>query len=203
MRSGGDETFSDGNETIISPASVVLSTDNARLAVMDLTAIAGIEDRYQITLFGSGPNTILSINAVALDGEHHGSFPSGNGTEGGDFVVEFEIQGIQPSLASIQKNIFTPTCSVSGCHSGPPSGSLPDGMDLGSADASFNSLINIASVQDPTISRVAVGDPDNSYLIHKLEGTAVQGLQMPRGGPFLDQATIDVIRLWIASGAPR
>ena len=76
-------------------------------------------------------------------------------------------------------------------------------MDLGSADASFNSLINIASVQDPTISRVAVGDPDNSYLIHKLEGTAVQGLQMPRGGPFLDQATIDVIRLWIASGAPR
>jgi hypothetical protein len=203
VRSGGDGTFSDGNETVITPVSVALSTANARLAIMDLSGIPAVEDHYQITLFGSGPNMILSINAVALDGEHPGSFPSGNGTEGGDFVVEFEIQGVQPSLASIQKNIFTPTCSVAGCHSGPPGPNLPGGMDLSSSDASFNSLINIASVQEPTIFRVAVGDPNNSYLIHKLEGTAAQGLQMPRGGPFLDQATINVFRLWIDSGALR
>jgi len=146
---------------------------------------------------------ILGINAAALDGEFMGSFPSGDGTEGGDFVVEFEVQGIQPSLASIQNNIFTPTCSVAGCHSGPPGPNLPTGMDLSSAAASFSSLINIASFQEPAIFRVAVGDADNSYLIHKLEGTSVQGSRMPQGGPFLDQATIDVIRLWIDSGAPQ
>ena len=203
IRSGGDGTFGDGNEEVITPASVALSGMNPRLAVMDLTGVSTIEDRYQITLHGSGPNIILGINGVALDGQYPGSFPSGDGTEGGDFVVEFEVQCIQPSLASIQNNIFTPTCSVAGCHSGPPGPNLPAGMDLSSANASFSSLVNIASFQEPTILRVAVADADNSYLIHKLEGTSAQGSQMPQGGPFLDQAMIDVIRLWIDTGAPQ
>ena len=203
IRSGGDGTFGDGNEEVITPASVALSGMNPRLAVMYLTGVSTIEDRYQITLHGSGPNIILGINGVALDGQYPGSFPSGDGTEGGDFVVEFEVQGIQPSLASIQNNIFTPTCSVAGCHSGPPGPNLPAGMDLSSANASFSSLVNIASFQVPTILRVAVADADNSYLIHKLEGTSAQGSQMPQGGPFLDQAMIDVIRLWIDTGAPQ
>ncbi len=203
IRSGGDGTFGDGNEEVITPASVALSGMNPRLAVMDLTGVSTIEDRYQITLHGSGPNIILGINGVALDGQYPGSFPSGDGTEGGDFVVEFEVQGIQPSLASIQNNIFTPTCSVAGCHSGPPGPNLPAGMDLSSANASFSSLVNIASIQEPTILRVAVADADNSYLIHKLEGTSAQGSRMPQGGPFLDQAMIDVVRLWIDTGAPQ
>ena len=203
IRSGGDGTFGDGNEIVIVPASVALSGMNPRLAVMDLMGVSAIEDRYQVTLHGSGANMILDISGIALDGEYSGAFPSGDGTEGGDFVVEFEVQGIQPSLASIQNNIFTPTCSVVGCHSGPPGPNLPTGMDLSSAAASFSSLINIASFQEPAIFRVAVGDADNSYLIHKLEGTSAQGSRMPQGGPFLDQATIDVIRLWIDSGAPQ
>lgn len=203
IRSGGDGTFGDGNEEVITPASVALSGMNPRLAVMDLTGVSTIEDRYQITLHGSGPNIILGINGVALDGQYPGSFPSGDGTEGGDFVVEFEVQGIQPSLASIQNYIFTPTCSVAGCHSGPPGPNLPAGMDLSSVNASFSSLVNIASFQEPTILRVAVADADNSYLIHKLEGTSAQGSRMPQGGPFLDQAMIDVVRLWIDTGAPQ
>jgi len=203
VRSGGDGTFGDGNEAVIVPASVALSVVNPRLAIMDLTGVSAIEDRYQVSLQGSGANMILGINGAALDGEFAGSLPSGDGTEGGDFVVEFEVQGLQPSLASIQNNIFTPTCSVAGCHSGPPGPNLPAGMDLSSAAASFSSLINIASFQEPTIFRVAVNDADNSYLIHKLEGTSAQGSRMPEGGPFLDQATIDVVRLWIDSGAPQ
>lgn len=201
IRSGGDGTFGDGNEEVITPASVALSGMNPRLAVMDLAGIPAIKDRYRVTLHGSGPNMILGINGIALDGEYPGSFPSGDGTEGGDFVVEFEVQGIQPSLASIQNNIFTPTCSVAGCHSGPPGPNLPAGMDLSSANASFSSLVNIASLQEPTILRVAVSNADNSYLVHKLEGTSAQGSRMPKGGPFLDQATIDVVRLWIDTGA--
>ena len=120
VRSGGDGQFSDGNEEVISPASVSLSAVNPRLAIMDLSGIPMVEDRYQVTLHGSGPNVILGINGMALDGEYAGSLPSGDGAEGGDFVVEFEVQGLQPSLTSIQNNIFMPTCSVAGCHSGPP-----------------------------------------------------------------------------------
>lgn len=202
VRSGGDGQFSDGNEQVITPASVALSSMNPRLAIMDLTGLSAIEDRYQITLHGSGANMILGINGVALDGDFAGSFPSGDGTEGGNFVAEFEVQGIQPSLESIQNDILTPTCSVAGCHSGPPGPNLPAGMDLSSASASFSSLINIQSIEVSTILRVAVDDADNSYLIHKLEGTSADNLRMPLGGPFLDQATIDVIRRWIDTGAP-
>lgn len=203
IRSGGDGTFSDGNEEVITPTSVALSAVNPRLAIMDLSGVVAPEDRYQVTLFGSGPNMILGVSGLALDGEFSGSLPSGDGAQGGDFLFEFEVQGIQPSLSSIQNNIFTPSCSVAGCHSGPAGPNLPTGMDLSSEDASFSSLINIASLQEPTIFRVAVGDADNSYLIDKLEGTAAQGARMPKDGPFLDQATIDVVRLWIDSGAPR
>jgi hypothetical protein len=49
---------------------------------------------------------------------------------------------------------------------------------------------------------VIPGDPDHSLLIQKLEGTQTVGQRMPRGGPFLDQSTIDVIRQWITNGAP-
>jgi len=37
----------------------------------------------------------------------------------------------------------------------------------------------------------ATGDPDNSYIIHKLEGTQTVGRAHARNGPpYLDQATI-------------
>ena len=202
VRSGGDGQFNDGNEAVIVPTSVALSSVNPRLAIMDLSGVLAVEDLYQVTLHGSDASMILGIDGVALDGEFAGSFPSGDGTEGGDFVVGFEVLGLQPSLTSIQNNIFTPTCSVAGCHSGPSGPNLPAGMDLSSASASFSSLINIQSIEVSTILRVAVDDADNSYLIHKLEGTSADNLRMPLGGPFLDQATIDVIRRWIDTGAP-
>ena len=48
------------------------------------------------------------------------------------------------------------------------------------------------------------GDPDASYLIHKLEGASdITGLRMPRNGPpFLTAGQILVIRRWIEVGAP-
>jgi hypothetical protein len=55
----------------------------------------------------------------------------------------------------------------------------------------------------PTVLRVAPGDADASYLVQKLEGTAAVGGQMPVGSPPLDQATIDIVRAWIDSGAAR
>jgi hypothetical protein len=59
----------------------------------------------------------------------------------------------------------------------------------------------VASLEDPGVDRVAPNDPDNSYLIQKLEGTASAGAIMPPFGTPLDQATIDAIRQWITDGA--
>ena len=83
------------------------------------------------------------------------------------------------------------------------SDTLPGGMDLTNADASFANLVGVPSVQVPELSRVEAGDPDNSYLIHKLEGTASEGVRMPFGGTPLEQAVIDDIRQWITDGAER
>jgi len=105
---------------------------------------------------------------------------------------------MQPTLASIQANLFSVTCAVSGCHGG---ASAQQGLRL---DAGFSAgnLICVHSPRDPSLTRVVPGDPDNSFIIHKLEGTQSLGDRMPDGGPYLQQSTIDVIRQWIANGAP-
>jgi mono/diheme cytochrome c family protein len=166
---------------------------------MDLTGVASVDDLYRVTLAGAGPAVILDLGGNALDGEFAGTFPSGDGAAGGNFVAEFEIGGVQPTLTSIQAEVFTPRCS--GCHSG-AGPNLPASMNLTSVDASFTSLVAVASLQVPALQRVTAGNPNDSYLIRKLEGGPnIVGNQMPRVGPLLDQATIDVIRQWISNGA--
>ena len=98
-------------------------------------------------------------------------------------------------FASIQSHIFTPICTA--CHAG---GGAPQGLRLDSTN-SFALLVGIPSTEVSSVLRVKPGDPDNSYLIQKLEGHAAIGARMPFGGPYLDQATIDVVRQWIHDGA--
>lgn len=203
IRSGGDGLFGDVADVPVQATSVALSAVNPQLVVMDLTGAEAVEDRYQLTLEGSGANVILGVNGLALDGEFGAALPSGDGVEGGDFVASFDVQGLQPTLASIQANVFTPTCATAGCHTGPSGSTLPAGMDLTSENASSANLIGVSSIQVPSVPRVDAGNANNSYLIQKLEGTAAQGGRMPQGGPFLDQADIDVIRQWINDGATR
>src|SRR5262245_42712304 len=100
-----------------------------------------------------------------------------------------------PEFESIQSNVFTPICAT--CHSG---AAAPLGLRL-DAGASYAMLVNESSVEAPSLKRVARGNPDASYLIHKIEGTAAVGGRMPLGGPALPAATIAVIRQWIADGA--
>jgi len=105
--------------------------------------------------------------------------------------------GLQPTLASIQANIFTPTCAVAGCHFG--AGAML-GLNL-EANQSAATLINVASFYGMGIIRVIPGDPDNSFLIQKLEPNTPVGGRMPLNGPYFQQVTIDVIRQWIQNGA--
>ena len=51
--------------------------------------------------------------------------------------------------------------------------------------------------------RVNPGNPDQSYIVQKIEGNAAVGGRMPLGpGRYLPQDRIDLIRRWIAAGAP-
>ncbi|MFZ2648663.1 MAG: hypothetical protein WA210_01030, partial [Burkholderiaceae bacterium] len=105
---------------------------------------------------------------------------------------------LAPTLASIQANVFSVNCAVSGCHGG---ATVQAGLRLDPGFSSAN-LINVASAQDASRIRVIPGNPGASFLIQKLEGTQTLGDRMPQFGPFLPQATVDVIRQWILAGAP-
>ena len=114
---------------------------------------------------------------------------------------------LQPTFSSIQSLIFenrdsTGREACTNCHTnvaGAPGGNLT----LTNAVA-YDQLVNAASTGRPGLLRVRPGDPENSYLIHKLEGrSTIEGLRMPLNPPFLVQAQVDVIRQWIQNGAQR
>ena len=102
-----------------------------------------------------------------------------------------------PTLTQLKSSAFT-VCS--GCHTGGGT-SLPASMDLTPANI-YASIVGVTSVQKPALMRIKPGDPDNSYVVLKLEGAAgIFGARMPFGGPYLDQATIDQVRAWVTAGA--
>ena len=111
---------------------------------------------------------------------------------------------LEPTFSSIQQYIFSsgdssgrPACT--NCHN--PALNR-GGLDL-SPGVSYNNLVNRASLLRPGAVRVIPSDPDNSYLIHKLEGNVpITGVRMPLGGPYLENGQILVIRRWIETGAP-
>jgi hypothetical protein len=130
----------------------------------------------------------LDMNGRPLNG---GGSASGGGGGGGG------TPGITADLKSIQDNVFTPICTQ--CHEG---AAAPLGLRLDAASA-YAMLVNAPSAEVPSLNRVTPGDPDNSYLIQKLEGRAAVGGQMPLGQPALPAAAIATIRQWIANGAPQ
>ena len=104
---------------------------------------------------------------------------------------------------SYQANIaplLARSCGLAGCHLPPL---VNAGLDLTPAKA-YNQMVGVNSQQVPRLKRIKPGDPDNSYLIHKLEGRSdIIGVRMPRGnGPYLTDGQILVIKRWIANGAP-
>ena len=104
-----------------------------------------------------------------------------------------------PTLASIQENIFTPSCLGSGCHN---SNDLSSKLNLEDG-SSYTMLVGKNSDTDISLTRVVAGSSGSSFLIKKLEGslTATQGERMPKNGPYLSQEQINTIKLWIDNGA--
>lgn len=102
--------------------------------------------------------------------------------------------GLQPTLSSIQREIFNPSCvEHHGDHAIEGDLDLRDGQ-------SYAQLVNHPAFQ-VSLDRVEPNDPEASYLIHKLENRAgIVGDHMPPDEP-LSSAQIDVIRQWINAGA--
>jgi hypothetical protein len=115
---------------------------------------------------------------------------------------------LEPTFASIQHEIFESTDSAgrtacTNCHTS--TGRNPSGGLNLNHDTAYDQLLNAAVRGKPGAIRVIPGDPDNSYLIQKLEGAAsIVGRRMPNNGPpYLSDGQILIVRRWIAIGAPR
>ncbi len=121
---------------------------------------------------------------------------SGEGLDAnGRPIGEAPDPGNEPTLANIQARVFTPICTQ--CHVG---AAAPQGLRLDSANA-FNNLVGVPSIEVSGLLRVDPFNPDDSYLVQKIEGTAAVGGQMPLGGPPLPDADIMLIRQWVLEGA--
>jgi hypothetical protein len=114
-------------------------------------------------------------------------------------------QNLTPTFSSIQNDIFANTDSSGRtqcvtCHTN-QGRAAAGGLNL--VGDGYNALVNRPSIASAGSILVIPGDPENSYLIKKLKGSAgIVGLRMPRNGPpFLTDGQITVIERWIQEGA--
>lgn len=112
-----------------------------------------------------------------------------------------------PTLARIQREIFDVSCAVPFCHN--VEAPATNNLSLVDEEKSFNELVGVDPVNAAALQAeyklVDPGNPDNSFLVLKVEGppSFEFGSQMPLSGGVLSEAQIQLIRDWIAEGAQR
>lgn len=112
---------------------------------------------------------------------------------------------IQPTLSDIKAKYFSASCTFGGCHD---SSSAEGDLDLEGAGTHAR-LVNVAASDSRAGPRgkirVVPFDPDNSFLVQKLEGTMArdEGNLMPDGAdePIDPACRIAMVRQWITDGA--
>ncbi|MEO6029562.1 MAG: hypothetical protein ABIR79_22075 [Candidatus Binatia bacterium] len=112
--------------------------------------------------------------------------------------------GVTSTFQQIQRQIFTPTCAIPTCHN------VAQGehqMSLAEGEA-YASLVGVTPANfvasGAGLKRVDPGNPDNSFLLKKLQGDLVdgEGAPMPKDLKKLHHINLDLIEEWIAAGAP-
>lgn len=167
----------DARGNAVEGITVTWSSDNAAAATVDTTtgAISGV---------AAGAAVV-----TAAAGEIVGS---GNVTVVGAADLTLS-NGAQP--------IFSGSCALSGCHTG---SNPPQGLNL-SAGSTFGNVVGFSSGELPSMNRVTPNEPNQSYLVHKIQGTHTavggSGGRMPLGGAALSNQEIAIVRAWILRGA--
>ena len=104
-------------------------------------------------------------------------------------------------LAWIQDNIFTKSCTFSGCHRGTAPGAGFLSLEKG---LSHDQLVNQPTKTETGWMRVTAGTSSTSYLlvaIGSMPGPKPSGGTMPIGSPALCQEKLDAIKRWVEGGA--
>lgn len=106
-------------------------------------------------------------------------------------------------LSSLVDQIFVPRCASTACHG---QGANPPRLDAEGAYAGLLGSGGAGAASSSPLPMVMPGDPERSYLVHKLRGDAASvgganASQMPPDGALsaADQAAVEA---WISNGAP-
>ena len=104
---------------------------------------------------------------------------------------------LKPTFSSISKLILSKKCALHTCHS---SAFAKESADLELMNkSSYYDLVNVKSKTHPDILRIKPGDPDNSLIINRLDGTVIVATPLERTSITEDE--INIIRKWIKDGA--
>lgn len=108
---------------------------------------------------------------------------------------------IAPSPASIEP-LLQRSCGLArSCHAG----DFPQaGLDLSTLDGAFRTAVGRPSTQAPSLSLIAPGNPERSYVLQKIRNLQQVGTSMPPPpiAPLCD-AKLRAIESWIRDGAKR
>ena len=157
----------------------------------------------------TGPGTSAGDTGGA-DDSTGGADTSGDSTSGdsttsdsttgdstGDTAGDSSGGGDGPSFMGEIWPIFSGAC---GCHK---DSNGAGGLVLKKSNA-FDNMVGKASKQLPAMELVEPGDPEMSYLWHKLndsqKSVGGKGKKMPPGG-LLDPQSLDLVKQWIEQGA--
>ncbi len=118
------------------------------------------------------------------------------GCAGDDATLGPDGSDGEATLAQVSE-VFAVSCATSSCHRG---GEPAAGLSLEGDFAAR--IVGVASGQRPDFPLVDPGNPDGSYLLIKVRGDdEIVSQQMPPGRT-LPAEQVEIIRAWIASGAP-
>lgn len=121
-------------------------------------------------------------------------------TDGGTTSANFSTSPVTTtvSFATDVMGVFNASCN--NCHT---AGGPPAQLNLDPGVAYAN-IVNVPATELGSMDRIEPGDPDDSYLINKLQNTHVSvggsGSVMPPSGA-LPQAQINLMRTWVSEGA--
>ena len=104
----------------------------------------------------------------------------------------------------IQKQVFTKSCALSGCHD-----SQTHQGNLRLEDPAYANVVDVTPSNQEAIDagwkRITPNDTTTSFLYRKVTGDLPDpgfGERMPRTGRNVDDDLINIIKLWIEAGAP-
>ena len=115
--------------------------------------------------------------------------------------VPASAHGAAATFADVT-TVFALSCATQGCHTGNPPTNTPDSFD---PELAYDALVGQPAIQVPSMPLIEPGNPDRSYTVLKIRGTASGAggvaTRMPLNARPLSDEDQAAVESWILAGA--